>query len=306
MEKLVIIGSGPAGLTAAIYAARADLEPLVVVGHQPGGQLVITADVENFPGFPEGILGSELMQNMRLQAERFGAKFAEEEVIGVDFGLHPFQVCTDRGRYSTGAVVIATGACARWLGIPGERRLIGKGVSSCATCDAFFFRNREVVVVGGGDTAMEEALFLAKFASRVTVVHRRDQLRASKILQERARRNEKIEFLWDTVPVEMLGADHVEGIRLRNLKNGEESDFRTDGVFVAIGHTPNTKVFEGQIELDSQGYIVIADGTSTGTSVAGVFVAGDVADQRYRQAIVAAGNGARAAMDAEVYIEGVA
>jgi thioredoxin reductase (NADPH) len=305
MEKLVIIGSGPAGLTAAIYAARADLAPLVAVGHQPGGQLVITAEVENFPGFPEGILGAELMANMRRQAERFGARFAEEEVNSVDFGLHPFQICTDQGRYETGSVVIATGAAARWIGIPGERRLIGRGVSSCATCDAFFFRNREVVVVGGGDTAMEEALFLAKFASRVTIIHRRDQLRASKILQDRCRRNPKIAFLWDTVPLEVLGAEKVEGVRVRNVKSGAETDHRTDGLFVAIGHTPNTRVFDGQLELDTQGYVIITKGTTTGTSVPGVFVAGDVADPRYRQAIVAAGNGARAAMDAEVYIEGV-
>lgn len=300
---MIILGAGPAGLTAAIYAARADLAPLVLAGRQPGGQLVLTSEVENFPGFPDGILGPDLMANMRRQAERFGATVVDEEANEVDFGVRPLQVCTENGRYEAETVIIATGASARWLGVPGERRLLGRGVSSCATCDGFFFRNKEVVVVGGGDTALEEAIFLTKFARKVTVIHRRAELRASKIMQERARRNEKIAFVWDSVVAEILGEHHVEGVRLRHLKTDRVTDLPTDGVFVAIGYTPNTKIFEGQIELDEQGYVKVHD--ETRTNVPGVFVAGDVEDLRYRQAITAAGSGCKAAMDAEVYLEGV-
>jgi thioredoxin reductase (NADPH) len=304
MYKMIIIGAGPAGLTAAVYAARADLSPLVIAGNQPGGQLVLTSEVENFPGFPDGILGPELMANMRKQAERFGAQFVDDEVTGVDFGLRPLQVCTESAKYEAECVIIATGASARWLGVPGERALTGRGVSSCATCDGFFYRNKEVVVVGGGDTALEEAIFLTKFARKVTIIHRRDELRASKILQARAHRNEKIHFVWSSVVEEVLGDHHVVGVRLRELKSGAKSELATDGVFVAIGYTPNTKVFEGQVDLDSQGYIKVFEETKT--NVLGVFVAGDVEDQRYRQAVTAAGAGCKAAMDAEIYLEGVA
>ena len=302
--KMVILGAGPAGLTAAIYAARADLEPLVIAGRQPGGQLTLTSEVENFPGFPDGILGAELMANMRRQAERFGARLVDEEATGVDFGVRPLQVCTESERYEAETVIVATGASARWLGVPGERRLIGRGVSSCATCDGFFFRNKEVVVVGGGDTALEEAIFLTKYARSVRVIHRRSELRASKIMQERARRNEKIDFVWDSVVEEILGDEHVEGVRLRNVKTSKPVEIRADGVFVAIGYVPNTRIFEGQIDLDEKGYVRVYD--ETRTSVPGVFVAGDVEDHRYRQAITAAGAGCKAAMDAEVYLEGVA
>lgn len=302
-RKLIIIGSGPAGLTAAIYAARADLQPLVIAGRMAGGQLMLTSEVENFPGFPEGILGPELMDRMRRQAARFGAEFLDEDVTSVDFLVHPFRVCVEDREFRALAVIVASGASARWLGLPSEQRLIGRGVSSCATCDGFFFRGKEVCVVGGGDTAMEEALFLTKFATKVTVIHRRHELRASKILQERAFRNPKIAFVWDSVVTEILGTDHVEGVRIRNVKTGAESELRCDGVFIAIGYTPNTSLFAGQLELDERGYIKVYD--ETRTSIPGVFAAGDVADYRYRQAITAAGSGCKAAMDAEVFLEGV-
>ncbi len=304
MEKLVIVGGGPAGLTAAIYAARADLAPVVVTGLQPGGQLMLTSEVENFPGFPEGIDGPELMDKLRKQAERFGARLLDEAVESVDFAVRPLRLTTASGELLAQSVIIATGASARWLDVPGERRLLGRGVSACATCDGFFYRKREVVVVGGGDAALEEALYLTKFASLVTLVHRRHELRASKILQARARSNEKIEFVWDSVVEEVLGEQKVEGVRIRNLRNGEVTTFRTDGLFVAVGHSPNTAVFEGQVELDERGY-VRTPGQSR-TSVEGVFVAGDVEDYRYRQAVTAAADGAKAALDAEAYLESLA
>ncbi len=304
MEKLVIVGGGPAGLTAAIYAARADLSPIVVTGHEPGGQLMITSEVENFPGFPEGVAGPDLMDNMRRQAERFGARFLEEAVEAVDFSQRPLRLTTPSGDLLAESVIIATGASARWLGVPGESNLRGRGVSACATCDGFFYRKREVVVVGGGDAALEEALFLTKFASKVTLIHRRRELRASKIMQERARQNEKIEFIWDSVVEEVLGDQKVEAVRLRNLKTDEVTDFRTNGLFVSVGHSPNTAVFQGQVALDEKGY-VRTHGHSQ-TSVSGVFVAGDVEDHRYRQAVTAAADGAKAAMDAEVYLESLA
>ncbi|MBI2940523.1 MAG: thioredoxin-disulfide reductase [Chloroflexi bacterium] len=301
--KLIILGSGPAGLTAAIYAARANLAPLAIGGYQSGGQLMLTSEVENFPGFPEGILGPELMSRFREQAERFGATIVDEDAVEVDLLRHPFHVSTDSATYEAEAIIIATGASARWLGLPNEARLIGHGVSSCATCDGFFFRDKEVVVVGGGDTAVEEALFLTKFARRVTLVHRRDQLRASKIMQDRALGHPKISFAWNSVVEDVLGRDHVEAIRLHDVKAGDRSVLRTDGVFVAIGYTPNTRIFAGQIDLDEKGYVRVHGHTRT--SVPGVFVAGDVEDYHYRQAITAAGAGCRAAMDAEKYLEGI-
>jgi len=304
MYKIAIIGSGPAGLTAAIYAARADLEPLVLAGHQSGGQLMLTSEIENFPGFPEGIMGPDLMTRMRAQAEKFGARVLDAQATGVDFGVRPFEVCTESGNFRADSVIIATGASARWLGVPGESHLIGRGVSSCATCDGFFYRNREVAVVGGGDTAMEEAIFLTKFARKVTIIHRRGEFRASKIMQDRAQRNEKVSFIWDTVVDEVLGKERLEGVRLLNLKTGQRSDFRVDGLFVAIGYDPITKLFEGQIDLNEFGYVKVYDETKT--NVPGVFVAGDVEDFHYRQAITAAGAGCKAAMDAEIYLEGVA
>jgi thioredoxin reductase (NADPH) len=304
MNKVAIIGSGPAGLTAAIYAARADLEPLVFAGHQSGGQLMLTSEIENYPGFPEGIMGPDLMTRMRTQAERFGARVLDVQATGVDFGIRPFEICTDSANYRADSVIIATGAQARWLHVPGESPLIGRGVSSCATCDGFFYRNREVAVVGGGDTAMEEAIFLTKFARKVTVIHRRSELRASKIMQDRAQRNEKISFIWNSVVDEVLGKEKLEGVRLLNVKTGKRSDFRVDGLFVAIGYDPNTKLFEGQIDLNEFGYVKVYGETKT--NVPGVFVAGDVEDFHYRQAVTAAGAGCKAAMDAEIYLEGVA
>src|SRR5690606_28052811 len=247
--------SGPAGLTAALYTARAGLEPLVVAGYEAGGQLMLTTEVENFPGFPDGIMGPELMTNMRRQAERFGTRFIDADATAVDFSSQPLRVQAQGAWIETRAVIIATGASAKWLGVPGEEKLRGRGVSSCATCDGFFFRDGELVVVGGGDSAMEEALFLAKLARKVTVVHRRDRLRASKIMQERAMQNPRIEFIWNTVVEKVLGADQVEGVRLRNVETGETRDLACDAVFVAIGHRPNTEIFQGQIELDEQGYV---------------------------------------------------
>jgi len=299
--KLLILGSGPAGLTAAIYAARASLQPLVIAGVQSGGQLMLTSEVENFPGFPEGILGPDLMARMRQQAERFGATFVDDDAIKVDLSVRPFLVATEFEEYRASALIIATGARARWLGVPGEDRLIGHGVSSCATCDGFFFRGKEVIVVGGGDSALEEALFLTRFASKVNVVHRRDELRASKILQQRALKNEKIEFIWNTVVEEIIGDKRVEAVRLANVKTGEKTDMPIDGVFAAIGHEPMTSLFVGQLALDKAGYIVVKNGTQT--DIEGVFVAGDVEDHRYRQAVTAAGAGCKAALDAERYLD---
>lgn len=304
VRNVVILGSGPAGLTAAIYAARADLRPLVIAGRQAGGQLMLTSEVENFPGFPDGIMGPELMDRMRQQAERFGTEFVDEDAIAVDFRRTPLAVMTEADRHEARAVIIATGASARWLGLPSEARLMGRGVSSCAVCDGFFFRGKEVVVVGGGDTALEEAIFLTKFATSVTVVHRRESLRASKIMQDRAFKNPKIRFIWNAVVREVCGTDHVEGVVLENLLTKEHFEVTAQGLFVAIGYTPNTEIFRGQVELDERGYVRLYDGSRT--SVPGVFVAGDVEDYHYRQAVTAAGAGCRAALDAEAYLEGIA
>lgn len=302
---VIILGSGPAGLTAALYAGRANLAPLVFEGTQPGGQLTITTDVENFPGFPEGILGPELMDRMREQAKRFGAQVKFEAVTSVDLDSTPFIVATDGTQYTADTVIVATGASARQIGLPSELELMGYGVSACATCDGFFFKDQEIVVVGGGDSALEEAIFLTKFARRVTVIHRRDELRASKILQDRARANVKIEWLWNKVVVEIQGSreEKVHGVRLRDTQTGEETDFPTQGVFVAIGHTPNTGIFGDGLQLTATGYIEVAEPT-TETSVEGVFACGDVTDARYRQAVTAAGSGCKAAIDAERWLEG--
>jgi thioredoxin reductase (NADPH) len=301
MERVIIIGSGPAGLTAAIYAARANLRPLVLAGGLYGGQLMLTTDVENYPGFPEGVMGPDLMIKFREQAERFGARIENVDATSVDFTKQPLVVRTQDEEYETETVIVATGASARWLDIPGEELLRGRGVSSCATCDGAFFRDKHIVVVGGGDSAMEEALFLTRFGSRVTVIHRRERLRASKIMADRALSHDKIDFLWNTAVDEVHGTTHVTGLRLRNLLDGSSHDFAADALFVAIGYTPNTAVFAGQLDLDERGYIVSPDGTST--NVEGVFVAGDVNDHRYRQAVTAAGAGCRAAMDAERHLE---
>ena len=301
MEKLIIIGSGPAGLTAAIYAARANLQPLVFAGALYGGQLMLTTEVENYPGFPEGIMGPELMESFRMQAERFGARLEFVDVTAVDLGSRPFTVLTSEGEFRSQSLIVATGASARWLGIPGEERLRGRGVSTCATCDGAFFKDKKIVVCGGGDSAMEEALFLTRFGSQVTVIHRRDTLRASKIMAERAHNHAKIDFIWNTVIEEVYGNPVMTGLRLRNLITEKVYDFEADALFIAIGHDPNTAIFRGQLELDRAGYIVSPDGVRT--NVEGVFVGGDVYDIRYKQAITAAGMGCKASMEAERFLE---
>lgn len=304
-ENLIILGSGPAGYTAAIYAARANLSPVLIAGLQPGGQLTITTDVENYPGFPDGIMGPKLMEEMRRQAEKFGTKIILADVTKVDFSKRPFVI--DAGdRYETKSVIIATGASAQWLGLESEKKLMGKGVSGCATCDGFFFRDQEVVVVGGGDTALEEAAFLTKFAKKVTVIHRRDEFRASKIVLARAKANPKINYALKKVVADILdvGAGKVTAVRLKDVESGKISELACDGVFIAIGHKPNTDIFRGQIELDEKGYIVTKK-TTMETSVAGIFAAGDAQDSYYRQAITAAGTGCMAAIDAEKYLTNV-
>ncbi|MGH2441743.1 MAG: thioredoxin-disulfide reductase [Chloroflexota bacterium] len=309
-RRVIIIGSGPAGYTAALYAARADLQPLVYAGYQQGGQLMLTTDVENYPGFQEGIAGPALMGDFRAQAERFGAEIRDRDVTEVDFTSRPYKVIAGEETEYAESVIVATGASAKWLGVPGEDTYRGYGVSSCATCDGFFFRGKRIAVVGGGDVAMEEAVFLSRFASELTVIHRRDTLRASKAMQQRAFDNPKLKFVWDTVVEEVLGEENrethtakVTGIRVRNLKSEETSILETDAVFVAIGHQPNTSIFQGKLPLDERDYAVAADPESTETTVPGIFVAGDVRDFRYRQAVTAAGDGCKAAMDAERWLE---
>ncbi len=303
-EKVVILGAGAAGLTAAIYAARANLDPLVIEGLQPGGQLTITSDVENYPGFAEPIAGPELMASMRKQAERVGVRFRAGQVTAADTKSWPPKVTLDGETIEAKALIIATGADARWLGLPSEKPLYGKGVSACATCDGFFYKGKEVTVVGGGDPAIEEALFLTHFCSKVTVIHRRDELRASKILQERAEKNPKIEVAWNSVVDEILDVEkgEVTGVRVEDVKSGEKRVIECSGVFIAIGHSPNTKAFAGQLEMDDQGYIVTAK-SSMKTSVEGVFACGDCQDNVYRQAVTAAGTGCMAAIDAERYLQ---
>jgi thioredoxin reductase (NADPH) len=307
VEDVLIIGSGPAGLTAAIYSARANLRPLVMEGEpsstsdQPGGQLMLTTDVENYPGFVDGIQGPELMANFRAQAARFGARYITEKATKVDFSARPFKAWIGDDEYQARTVIVSTGARSRMLGLESERRLIGHGLSTCATCDGFFFQEQNIAVVGGGDSALEEAIFLTKFADKVSVIHRRDQLRASKIMQERAFKNDKIEFVWDTVVVDLLGDGHLEGAKLRNVKTNDESVLEVAGLFVAIGHIPNTVLFQGQLDLDENGYILTHDGTYT--NVDGVFACGDCVDHVYRQAITAAGMGCMAAIDAERWLE---
>lgn len=301
-ENVIIIGSGPAGFTAALYTARADLDPLLFEGLQPGGQLMITTDVENFPGFPEGILGPDLMAKFREQAARFGTRIESSDVTAVDFSQRPFRVEVGDAVHEADAVIISTGASARWLGVAGEQRLTGRGVSACATCDGFFFRDQHVVVVGGGDSAMEEALFLTKFASKVTIVHRRDEFRASAIMAQRVLDHDRIDVIWNATVEEMVGDPTLNAVRLVDTVTGERSEIEASGLFVAIGHDPNTALFRDQLKLDENGYIVLEGDGSTHTSVPGVFAAGDVADHVYRQAITAAGTGCQAALDAQRWL----
>jgi thioredoxin reductase (NADPH) len=306
-RDVIIIGSGPAGLTAAIYTARANLAPLVIEGEpssttdQPGGQLMLTTEVENYPGFVDGIQGPELMDTFRKQAARFGAEYMTAKVTRVDFSARPFKLWVGDDEHQARSVIVSTGAQSLMLGIPGELELVGHGVSTCATCDGFFFRGHPIAVVGGGDSAMEEALFLTKFADKVSIIHRRDSLRASKIMQDRAFANPKIDFIWDTAVTGLKGTEKLEGLHLENLKTGEKSDFDATGLFVAIGHVPNTGLFKGQLEMDENGYLVTQDGSRT--NVDGVFACGDVQDHTYRQAITAAGSGCMAAIDAERWLE---
>lgn len=311
IRNVIIIGSGPAGYTSAIYTARAELKPLMITGNSEGGQLMITTEVENFPGAKEGITGPELMADMKAQAQRFGTEYINADVTKVDMDKKPFTLHLDNGKeYQAKAVIIATGANARWLDIPSEQEYRGHGVSACATCDGFFFKNKKVMVIGGGDSALEEANFLTKFASKVTIVHRRDELRGSKIMQDRAFDNPKIDFIWDSVVEEILGKQeekngikhkNVTGIKLKNKKTGEINEIDTDGVFIAIGHTPNTKIFKDQLELDEKGYIQVKKQTST--NVEGVFACGDVVDSYYRQAVTAAGMGCKSAIDVEKWLQ---
>ncbi|HEY6282304.1 MAG TPA: thioredoxin-disulfide reductase [Nitrososphaerales archaeon] len=301
VEKLVIIGSGPAGLTAAIYGCRADLEPLVYMGTKYGGQLMLTSDVENFPGFPDPVLGPDLIARMKGQAERLGARLLQEDVVRVNFKKYPFEIYTDSGAVKALSVIVATGATPKRLDLESEMRLMGKGVSNCAVCDGFFFRGKNVAVVGGGDTAMEEATFLTKFADSVKVIHRRDDLRASAALKKEAFSNPKIGFVWDTVVTDVLGDNKVRGVKTKNLKTGKEGEMQADGLFVAIGYDPNTGIFRGQLELDPKGYVVLKKETES--SVPGVFVAGDVHDFRYRQAVTAAADGCKALLDAEKFVK---
>ncbi len=301
-EKLIIIGSGPAGHTAAIYAARSELKPLMFEGSTPGGQLMLTTEVENFPGFPGGLMGPEMMEMFKKQSERFGTRILSENVTGVDFSARPFVVTTPTATHSSDAIIISTGATATWLNVPGEKEYYGRGVSACATCDGFFFKNKKIIVVGGGDSAMEEATFLTKFGESVTVIVRKDVLKASKIMQERAKSNPKISFVWNSEVKEIVGdGTRVTGVKLFNNQTNETTDFSTDGVFVAIGHKPNTELFAGKLDMDKGGYLVTQPGT-TKTNVEGVFAAGDVADHYYRQAITAAGTGCMAAIDAERWL----
>jgi thioredoxin reductase (NADPH) len=302
MHNVTIIGSGCAGLTAAIYAARADLRPLVLEGHEPGGQLSLTTHVENFPGFPDGIMGPELIENMRKQAQRFGAEFKSGTVTEVDLRQRPFKITAGKDVYETRALIVAAGASARLLGLKGEKELIGRGVSTCATCDGYFFRTKPIAVVGGGDSAMEESTFLSRHASKVYLIHRREEFRASKIMIDRAKANPKVEFVTPYVVEEILApAGLVSGVRLRHVKTGETRELTLDGIFVAIGHNPNSMVFRGKLEMDENGYLISRHGSLTG--VPGVFIAGDVQDHRYRQAVTAAGSGCMAALDAEKFLE---
>jgi thioredoxin reductase (NADPH) len=300
-HKSIIIGSGPAGLTAAIYMARAELKPVLIEGSQPGGQLTITTEVENYPGFPEGISGPELMDKMKAQAERFGAEIIPDEVTAVDFSTRPFKISLGDQEMQAHTVVIASGATAKWLALPSVARLRGKGISACATCDGFFFHDKVVAIVGGGDTAVEEATHLTKFASHVYMIHRRDELRASKIMQKRAFNNKKIEIIWDHVIEEVLGENHVTGIRVKNVKTNETKVIEVDGLFMGIGHHPNTDIFKGQLEMEDSGYLITDRFVCT--SVKGVFAGGDVQDKRYRQAVTAAGTGCMAAKEVENYLE---
>ena len=301
VEKLIIVGSGPAGLTAAIYAARGNLNPLVISGREAGGQLMLTTDVDDFPGFDEGIQGPEFMDKMRKQAQRFGTRFIDEDVISVDLKKEPFVINTESLILNSYSLILAAGASAMWLGLPSEQRLIGKGVSSCAVCDGFFFKDKNVIVVGGGDTAMREANYLSKLCKKVTVIHRRDQLRAQAALQELVKSKKNVEFIWNTIVDEILGQDKVTGVKLKNTQTDKISQMQIDGVFIAIGHKPNTAFLKGQLDLDTKGYVIVKN--ETHTEVEGVFVAGDVADYHYRQAVTAAGMGCKAAFDAEEYLE---
>lgn len=300
---VVIIGSGPAGCTAALYSSRAFMKTHVVAGFEAGGQLMLTSDVENFPGYPDGVTGPEMMADLRKQAERFGATFDDVDASEVDFTERPFKITTSSGTVLAQTVIVATGSSAKWLGLESEQKLMGRGVSACATCDGFFFKDKEVVVIGGGDTAMEEATFLTKFATKVTIIHRRDEFRASKIMAKRAMEHPKIEIEWNTVVEEVLGEDNVSGVRVKNTETGEVKEIQADGYFVAIGHIPNTDIFKGQVHLDEGGYIIPEGIHQSRTNIPGVFVAGDVFDHRYKQAITAAGSGCKAAIDSERWLE---